>query len=221
MDLRKELFSNQDLKYKEFSKKLIPGSDNIIGVRTPVLRTISKSIAKSEGITFLDTFIPEFHEEKLVYGFVITYTKMDIDEKIRYLKKYIPYIDNWALCDQISINLKESEKKPFWNFVCDCLQQPGEYEKRFGVVNLMKFLDDEHIDLVLEKLETTEHEGYYLKMGVAWAVSVAFIKYPERTMDFLKDCKLDDFTYNKSLQKITESFRVSKDTKEIIRTMKR
>ncbi len=221
MDLREELLSNQDLKYKEFSKKLIPGSQNIIGVRTPVLRTISKSIAKSEGITFLDTFIPEFHEEKLVYGFVITYTKMDIDEKIRYLKKYIPYIDNWALCDQISINLKDSEKEPFWNFVCDCLQQPGEYEKRFGVVNLMKFLDDEHINLVLEKLETTEHEGYYLKMGVAWAVSVAFVKYPERTMDFLKDCKLDDFTYNKSLQKITESFRVSKDTKEIIRTMKR
>ena len=110
MDLREELLSNQDLKYKEFSEKLIPGSQNIIGVRTPVLRTISKSIAKSEGITFLDTFIPEFHEEKLVYGFVITYTKMDIDEKIRYLKKYIPYIDNWALCDTFCNSIKYFSK---------------------------------------------------------------------------------------------------------------
>lgn len=221
MDLRNILFSNQDLKYREFTEKLIPGCSNIIGVRTPVLRDIAKKISKNNGIEFLESFVPEYHEEKLVYGFVISYVKTDISEKIRFLRKYIPYIDNWAVCDQISLKLKESEKEEYWNFICKYFDKPGEYEKRFAVVNLMKFIEDDYIDSVLEKLENVQHEGYYLKMGVAWSVSMCFVKYPEKTTEFLKHSKLDDFTHNKSIQKITESFKVSDEMKKEIRKLKR
>ena len=98
----------------------------------------------------------------------------------------------------------------------------GEYEIRFGVVMSMQlFIDDEHIGQLLEEYDAIRHDGYYVKMAVAWALSVCFVKFPEITMQYLKQNTLDDFTYNKTLQKIIESYRVDAETKKLIKQMKR
>ncbi len=222
MDLRQKLMSLQDEKYKEFSLKLNPGIDKIIGVRSPAIKSVVKEILKDDWRSFLDSADPEYLEEKTVVGGVISSAKMELDERMRYIEWFVPYIDGWAVCDSFNFKPKKDEVEDYWNFIIKYLDKPGEYEKRFGAVNLMKFIDDEHIDEILKLLGNVKHDGYYLKMGVAWSVSICFVKYPEKTMLFLKNnCPLDDFTYNKSLQKIIESFRVSDIDKKTIREMKR
>lgn len=109
-----------------------------------------------------------------------------------------------------------------WEYLKQWMNADGEYEVRFGVVMSMSyFVDEAHLEELLACYDSIRHEGYYVKMAVAWALSVCFVKFPERTMEYLKNSSLDTFTYNKTLQKIVESFRVDKDTKTLIRSMKR
>ena len=107
-------------------------------------------------------------------------------------------------------------------FIQPYLKSNKEFEIRFAVVIILNYyITEDYIDLILETLDEVKHEGYYVKMAVAWAISLCFVKFEEKTMNYLKNNKLDDFTYNKSLQKICESLRVDKDTKAIIKSMKR
>ena len=109
-----------------------------------------------------------------------------------------------------------------WEFIQSYLKSYNEFEIRFAVVIILNYyITEDYIDLVLKTLDNIKHDGYYVKMAVAWAISMCFIKFEEKTMAYLKDNSLDDFTYNKSLQKISESLRIDKNTKELIKSMKR
>ena len=223
-EIREEIFKLKDEKYKEFHSSLCPNTDNIIGVRVPNLRKLAKKISKKDFDTYLKNAQDEYYEEKMLQGMVIGLAKIDFKQTSKYLTNFIPKIDNWAVCDTTAAGLKitNNYKTEMWNFLETYLKSKEEFELRFVIVMMLDFyITEEYVKDVLQILNQIKHDGYYVKMAIAWAISVAFIKFPAITMNFLKNNSLDDFTYNKALQKIVESYRVDKKTKDEIRKMKK
>ena len=221
-DIRKELFNLAEDKYKEFHGGLCPGVNNIIGVRVPVLRSLAKKIIKEDWRKYLKEAEDQYYEEVMLQGMVIGLAKMDIEERLTYLAGFIPKIDNWAVCDVTCAGLKSTAKnlKKVWEFLQKYLNSDKEFEVRFAVVMILDYyIQEEYIYRVFEKLDSIHHEAYYVKMAVAWAVSICYIKYPEKTYSYLESCKLDNFTFNKAIQKIRESYRVPKEDKENLKKM--
>lgn len=219
MNVREELFKNQDLEYKDFHKKLTPNVDydTIIGVRVPIQREIAKKVAR-ENVTFT----PEYQEELMVYGLAIGYSKCDIDEYISRLEEFVPMICSWAICDTVCSNLKFTKKhlNSMWNFITK-YSNGSEYEVRFMVVMIMDyFLNDEYIDKSLELLCKINREEYYIKMAVAWALATALAKYENKVMPIIESKALDTWVHNKAIQKARESYRITKDKKEYLNTLK-
>ena len=222
--IRKKLFDLSDQNYQKFHSKLCPNTDNIIGVRLPLLRVLAKEIAKEDWREYLKNANDDYYEEIMLQGLVIGYAKADISEIIGYIEDFIPKINNWAVCDSFCNSLKITKKNMdiVWELINKCLISKNEFEIRFGVVMLMSFyINENYIDQILLLLDKIKHQGYYVKMAVAWAISVCYVKFPEKTLNYLNNDSLDDFTYNKSLQKIIESYRVDKETKIKIKEMKR
>lgn len=222
--IRERLFALAEEDYRKFSSSLIPGEDKLLGVRLPLLRELAKGIAKEDWRNYLDNARDEYYEEVMLQGLVIGYAKASPEDILKYTEGFIPKIRNWGICDSFCTGLKLSKKHPdmVWDFIQPYLRSDREFEIRFAVIMMLAhFIDDEHIDRVIANLDGIRHEGYYVRMGAAWAISVCYVKYPEKTMGYLKNSKLDDFTYNKSLQKILESYRIDQESKAIIRSMKR
>ncbi|KAJ49279.1 3-methyladenine DNA glycosylase AlkD [Clostridium tetanomorphum] len=222
--IREEIFKLADEQYKQFQSKLCPNTDNIVGVRLPLLRKLAKQIVKEDWREYMNTADNEYYEEVMLQCMVIGYVKADVEEILSYVTQLITKIDNWAICDSLCNGLKftEKNKERVWEYLQPYLSSEKEFEMRFGVVMLLDFYIEEiYIDEVLQLLDRAKHDGYYVKMAVAWAISICYIKFPQKTMEYLKNNTLDNFTYNKALQKITESLRVDKETKILIRSMKR
>jgi 3-methyladenine DNA glycosylase AlkD len=222
--IRERLVDLAEEDYRKFSSSLIPGEDKLLGVRLPHLRELAKEIAKGDWREYLNNAQDEYYEEIMLQGLVIGYAKASPEELLKYTALFIPKIRNWGVCDSFCTGLKLAKKHPeiVWDFIQPYLKSDKEFEIRFAVIMMLAhFINDGYIVRVIESLDRIRHEGYYVKMGVAWAVSVCYIKYPEKTMAYLKNCELDDFTFNKSLQKILESYRVDPDSKTVIRSMKR
>ena len=223
-EIREKIFELADEKYKEFHGNLCPDTNNIVGVRIPLLRNLAKEISKGDIKDYLKNANNDYYEEIMLQGMVIGLSKISFDETCNYLTKFIPKIDNWAVCDITVSGLKITKKhqKEMLDFLKPYLKSNKEFEIRFAIVMLLSYyITEEYIDFVLDVFNKTKHEGYYVKMAVAWAISIAYIKFPKETMKLLKNNNLDDFTYNKALQKIVESYRVEDNTKKIIKSMKR
>ena len=223
MTLREQLFEMADARYRDFSASLTPGAGPMIGVRIPRLRAIAREIARGEWREWLATAPDDYFEERMLQGLVIGYAKCPPDEKIGYVARFVPKIDNWAVCDCCCWRLRSAERAPMLSFIRPLFDAAGEYEVRFAVVMaLSNFVDEEHIEALLERFGRIGHEGYYVRMAVAWAVSVCYVKFPELTEEWLRrDCPLCDWTYNKALQKIVESLRVPPEAKARIKAMRR
>ena len=223
-NIREKLFEKQDLKYKEFHSSLCPNVDNIIGVRVPELRKMAKEIAIQDYEKFLLQAQDDYYEELLLQGLVIGYAKISIEETFKYLKNFVPKINSWAVCDTTCSNLKITKKymKEMWEFLEQYINSKNEYEIRFALVMYLNyFLTDDYIDEILLKIDKITNEEYYVQMAIAWLVSFAYIKQREKTEKYLLKNKLDKFTLNKSIQKICESYRVSKEDKEKLRKLKK
>ena len=224
MKIKEELFSMQDIKYKEFHSKLCPGTNNIIGIRVPLLKKYAKKLAKEDGKDFLDNPGNEYYEEILLQGLLIGTLKMSIEERLKYLEKFIPKIDNWAICDITCSSLKfiKQNKEIMWNFIQKYLKSDKEFEVRFAVIILLDyFIEEQYIDKIFKILDNIKQQDYYVKMAIAWLIQVAYIKQNKKTIEYLDNNKLDNWTYNKALQKIIESNRVNKLEKEKIKSRKR
>lgn len=222
-EIRSKLFNLSEDEYRNFHSKLCPNTENILGVRLPLLRNMAKDLAKNNWEAYLNNPYNEYYEEIMIEGLTIGYIKTDINTGLKYIKRFIPKIDNWAICDSFCNNLKFTKKNlnEVWEFISTYLSSNKEFELRFAIVMMLHYyINEEYIDRVLHILNDINHEGYYVKMAVAWAISFAYIKFPHKTLVFLKNNNLDSFTYNKSLQKIIESTRVSKEDKDLIRSMK-
>ncbi|MEW9077433.1 DNA alkylation repair protein [Terrisporobacter glycolicus] len=225
-EIRQELIKLADDKYRSFHSNLCPGVENILGVRLPLLRKIAKNLSKEEDYyNYLnnnnDT---KYYEEIMIEGLIIGYLKTDNKNRFNYIRNFIPKIDNWAICDSFCNNLKFTKKNinEVWNFILPYTSSQNEFDIRFALVMMLNFyIIEDYIDDVLNTLNNIHHDGYYVKMAIAWAVSYAYIDFPEKTLTFLKNNNLDNFTYNKSLQKIIESTRVSKEDKDLMRSLKK
>lgn len=228
-EVKLKLQSLSEEEYKAFNQNLLPGVEHILGVRVPVLRKIAKEIAKNDCRTYLDEAKTEIqkssiHEEVVVQGLVLGYAKMDREERAAYLNEFVPKISNWAICDNCTMNMKFMQKDPdYWyHYIMGYKDSTEEFELRFLLVALLAhFIDEEHIDSILDICNEIRHDGYYVKMAAAWLVSICYIKFPEQTGAFLKTDTMDDFTHNKSIQKIRESYRVSREEKDNLNQLKR
>lgn len=225
-ELRQYLCSLAEPKYQKFTSSLIPNvpADYILGVRIPTLRKIAREIAKGDWEAYLSSSSDDYLEEVMLQGMVIGSANMPIEETLKWVAWFIPKINNWSVCDSFCASLKMTKKhmQEVWEFIEDYLRDDREYFIRFGVVMLLDYYTDEaYVTRALQLLDGIKSEYYYVKMAVAWAVSMYYLSDPQQTLEFLKNCHLDDFTYNKSLQKITESLKVDKETKAFIRSMKR
>ncbi|RDY27089.1 DNA alkylation repair protein [Romboutsia weinsteinii] len=225
MQIRNQLMELSEEKYRNFSMKLLPGVNNILGIRLPNLRKIAQKIAKDDWRSFLKNNEAVYFEEIMLEGMVLGYVKdAEIDEMLKYIAYFIPKIDNWSLCDSFCVGLKltKNHKEEIWKFLQPYLSSDKEFEVRFAVVMMLNFyVDNDYIDDVLKHLDNIKHEGYYVKMAVAWAVSICYKKFKEITIEYLNNNTLDDFTFNKSLQKIGESLKCDNDTKLMIKKMRR
>lgn len=223
-NIREQLFAKQDLKYKEFHSSLCPNVDKIIGVRVPELRKMAKEIATQDYAQFLEQAKDEYYEELVLQGLVIGYAKISIEDTFKYLKRFVPKINSWAVCDTTCSNLKITKKhmQEMWEFLEKYINSKNEYEIRFALVMYLNyFLTDEYIDEILQKIDKITSPKYYVQMAIAWLVSFAYIKQKEKTEKYLLQNNLDEFTQNKAIQKICESYRVSNEDKEKMRKLKR
>lgn len=223
-DIKKRIYELADEKYKDFHSRLCPGTTNIVGVRTPVLRNYAKELNRKYSLNELLKEIDDtLYEEIMLQGMLIGLSK-NIEEVLKYTKTFIPKIDNWAICDVFCAGLKITKKykKEMWNFIQKYLNSDKEFEIRFGIVIILDYyIDEEYLDKNFEIFQKIKNDNYYVKMAIAWAISICLIKYYDKTIKYLKKAKLDDWTYNKSLQKAIESYRISDEQKEYLRKMKK
>ena len=222
--IRKELEIIAEENYRIFAAKLIPNIDNLLGVRLPKLRKIAKKIVQLDYEYYLAMDNPLYFEEVMLQGMIIGEIKLPWTERSRYVKQFISKINNWSVCDSFCCGLKFeiSEKQLVWQFLQPYFASEAPYDIRFAVVMLLfHFVDEKYAPKAFTLFDQIKNGDYYVKMAVAWAISIYFRELPRLTMAYLLNNQLDDWTYNKALQKITESLKVDCNTKTIIRTMKR
>ena len=175
MNVKEKILAIAEKDYKQFSASLIPNINNVLGVRIPALRQLAKEVYKESGIEYLSCDDTEYMEEVMLQGMIIGFIKDSPDKILEHVEKFIPKINNWAVCDIFCGGLKftKKNKELVWNFIQKYLKSDKEYYKRFGLVMILSyFIDDKYIDKVLEILDNFSHEGYYARMGAAWALSI-------------------------------------------------
>ena len=218
------LKENSEPEFRDFSASLIPaGGGKLLGVRLPILRRLAARMAKGDWESYFLKAPEVYTEHIMLKGFLLGHIK-DIDTLLKYLKLYIPKINNWAVCDSplSSLKLIRKHQKKVWAFLQNYIEDKREFYARAAACLLMCFfVDDKYIDETLVALSRMKAEGYYRQMGVAWALSVCYVKFPTKTEEFLKKKTLDPFTHNKAISKIRESFRVGKADKERVKRLKR
>lgn len=223
-EIRAYFEEHAEKKYQEFSSGLVPGGKPMYGVRIPVIRSLAKQIAKEDWRTYLKNARDDSFEELDLQGFVIGYAKADIDEILTCAAVFIPKISDWSVNDGFcsSFKIAQKNREKVWDFLMQYKDSPNEFEQRVVAIMLMShFLVEEYIERDLQVWDALKHEGYYCKMGVAWAVATAYAKFPQQTHAYLQNNHLDDFTYNKAIQKMLESYRIAPEQKEVLRGMKR
>lgn len=213
-----------DENYKEFQAKITPTAKPILGVRVPLMRTLAKEILHYDWRSWLVNSPNDYFEEISLKGFVIGYAKISIIERIELTTWFLPYIDNWATCDSFvaTLRFKNEEKDSFWHFIEPLMFSDYEFTARFAIVAALSLFNDEaYLPTITSSFDHISHEGYYVKMAVAWAISALAVDNPDDIERYLKHNNLDIFTHNKAIQKCCESFRIPSNKKTIWKTLKR
>ena len=224
MKIQKELFSLQDKEYMKFLSKLTPNvsEDTIIGVRIPEIRKLAKKLVKNnEYEDFLKELPHKYYDENLLHGAIISENK-DFENCIKLLDDFLPFIDNWAVCDTISPKIFKKYKKELIEKIKVWSQSDKTYTCRFGVEMLMThFLDEDFKKEYLEVVANIHSEEYYVKMAVAWFFATALAKQWDYAVIYLEDSRLDVWVHNKTIQKARESLRILEDKKGYLKGLKR
>lgn len=222
-EIQAELFKNQDEKYRDFQAKLLPtvNSQSVIGVRTPILRAFAKNLYKENDFSdFLNDLPHKYFDENQLHAFLISEIK-DFDFCIEELNKFLPFVDNWATCDQMSPKVFKKHKKELLEQIKIWILSEKTYTVRFAVGMLMQHFLDEDFSLEFPKMILKiRSEEYYVKMMVAWYFATALAKQYDAVLPFLENKSLEKWTHNKAIQKALESYRVSDEQKKYLRTLK-
>ena len=222
MDIVKELFKLQDKKYQEMQYKIIPNVDSstIIGVRTPELRNLAKSIIKEDYKSFLEDLPHKYFDENQLHAFIISLIK-DYDECLNYVNSFLPYVDNWATCDQLSPKVFKKNTDKLIDSIKIWIKSKDTYTIRFGIGMLMSYyLDDNFKSEYLKLVSKIKSDEYYINMMIAWYFATALAKQYDETIPYIENNILDKWTHNKTIQKAIESYRVSDEHKEYLRKLK-
>lgn len=219
--------------YKEFSQGLIPTNKNVmLGVKIPLLRKLAGEVAKGDWRALLAEYEREepamlYYEEVMLWGMVVARAKMELPERLERVERFVPMIDNWAVCDIFCGDSKWADKAPeaAWELVERYIGSRGVFEIRFGVIMMLShFLIPGYIGKVLKALDGIERargekvsgENYYVEMAVAWCLATAAVKFREETFEYLGQTNLSEAVLKKTAQKMRDSFRVSSGDKELV-----
>lgn len=219
-EIKKLLEENIDLDYQKFNQRILPGVANILGVRMPIIKKIARQYYKNENIhLYIEQLDSLVYEEMLIKGLLIA--QGQLDDRFKYVEAYAKEINNWAQCDLFCSSLKNLDES-YYHLAKKFLNSKQEFYQRFGfVLFLNHFIEDDYIDEILEICETTKTDGYYSMMAAAWLLSMIYLKYPTKTIEFFETSKQDRVLINKAIQKIRESYRVSLEDKEMLKQYKR
>ena len=222
--LEKELFELQDIKYKEFHQKLMPtvNPDKVIGIRTPVLRIFAKEFSKrEEAESFIKNLPHKYYEEDNLHAFLLEEIR-DYETLIEELNKFLPFVDNWATCDMMRPKILKNHKTELLEDIKRWLNSKDTYTIRFAVNCLMLYyLEEDFKPEYLQWVKNIESQEYYINMVRAWYFATALVKQYDETVKILENNALDKWTHNKTIQKANESYRITKEQKEYLRTLKR
>lgn len=219
------LKSKSEKKYKDFSSKLLPKETKLLGVRIPIIKQLAKELIKNNLATeYLKIELDEliYLEEKMLYSLLVANILLDDNQRILKIKQYVPYIKNWSECDTFCASLKsiKENKKLYYQEFKEYLKTSSEYKIRFFyVISLNYFIEKAFLPQILNHIKTQRYYGFYDKMAVAWFLSIAYIKYPQKIEQYLKTTKLDKFVFQKTISKICDSYQVTKEAKAHIRTI--
>ena len=223
MSIRETLFSLRDEKFAAFQARLIPNvaPERIIGVRTPTLRKLAKTLRGSgEAEEFLKALPHDFFEENNLHAFLLCEMK-DFDACVQAVEDFLPYVDNWATCDQMSPGVFRKNKQALLPYIRCWIASERCYTRRFGTGMLMShFLDEDFREEYLRLVSDKRSEEYYVNMMIAWYFATALAKQYEAALPYLENRRLDPWVHNKTIQKAVESFRVSDEHKACLRALK-
>lgn len=224
MTITEQLFTLRDESYAAFQEKLTPGleSETFIGVRVPELRKFAKKLIRENAhLDFLDTLPHIYYDENMLHGLLLSEIK-DYDECIRLTERFLPYIDNWAVCDIFSPIVFKKHRPELIGKIREWTASEEPFICRFGIEMLMShFLDEDFSPELLEIPASVNSDAYYVKMMVAWFYATALAKQWEYTIPYLENNSLETWTHNKTIQKACESYRITDTQKETLRKMKR
>lgn len=235
-DLRKEKWNKKeyslyieylksmgDESYKKFHSKLTTTQYEILGIRVPIQRKIAKEICKGDIVSFLECSENRYYEEVMIKGFVLASIK-EKELLLTYLENYVSLIDNWAINDGFCNSLKiVSLDKEFWfSYFSKYLKSKNEFKVRVGLIVFLSFyVEEKYLEKIFSLVDEILLDKYYVNMGIAWLLCECFTKYRAITLNYLLKSKVNTFTFNKTISKIRDSYRVSKEDKEYLNSLKR
>lgn len=223
MNLSEELFALQDVAYGDFQTKLTPGipRELFIGVRVPEVRRLAKrAIKEPESTEFLDSLPHKYFDENMLHGLLIAECK-DFDTCIAAVDKFLPYVDNWAVCDTMSPKVFKKNKAALMEKIKEWVSSEKTYTCRFGLEMLMSwFLDDDFKPEYLEIPAAVHSSEYYVNMMIAWFFATALAKQWDDSIKYIENHRLDTWVHNKTIQKARESYRITAEQKEYLKTLK-
>ncbi len=224
MDIKARLFELADEKYAEFQSRLTPTVDRstCIGVRVLAVRKLAKELFRAgEYDAFLSEMPHKYYDENMLHGLIVSEFK-DYDQCIEAVDAFLPYVDNWAVCDIMSPKCFKKNKEQLINKIIEWSKSDATYTSRFGMEMLMThYLDEDFKGEYLEIPAAVKLEDYYAKMMVAWFFATALAKQWDATIPYIEGNRLETWTHNKTIQKARESYRISEKQKEYLNTLKR
>lgn len=217
------LKSLSDEAYKNFHSKLTTTKYEILGIRVPIERKIAKEISKGDITSFLRVSQNVYYEEVMIKGFVIASIK-DKETLLKYLDYYVSLIDNWAINDGFCNSLKiVNLDKEFWfSYFANYLKSNEEFRVRVGLIIFLSFyVEEEYLERIFFLVDKITLDKYYVNMGIAWLLCECFTKYRDNTLKYFLKSKINTFTFNKTISKIRDSYRISKEDKEFLNSLRR
>ncbi|MCR4909194.1 MAG: DNA alkylation repair protein [Lachnospiraceae bacterium] len=221
--IQDELFKHQDIKYRDFQVKLIPNieASSMIGVRTPELKKYAKELLKAEDVSdFLKSLPHRYFDENQLHAFIISELR-DYNKCIREVTDFLPYVDNWATCDQLSPKVFKKHRKELTEHIKAWLKSEHTYTVRFGIGMLMEhFLGEDFEETYPGMVASVRSEEYYIRMMIAWYFATALSKQYDKIIPYIEDRRLDPWTHNKAIQKSAESRRITDERKQYLKSLK-
>ena len=222
-EIRQRLFELQDVSYRDFQVKLIPTveTESMIGVRTPALRKLAREYGRRDEIgVFLQDLPHKYFDENQLHAFIISGIK-DFETCIMHVEKFLPYVDNWATCDQMSPTVFKKKRQELLPFIREWMKSDRTYTVRFGIGMLMQhYLDEDFDPSYPEMVSGIKSEEYYISMMVAWYFATALAKQYDTVLPYIEEKRLDSQTHNRAIQKAVESYRITPEQKVYLKTLK-